>query len=59
MKVFLILNQIYPSVAGNYDQPVVLRNWYSRGIDTVSSQLNLFLDDMGIWHCGGRQQNAE
>ena len=30
-----------------------------RDFDTVSSQLNLFLDDKGIWHCGGRLQNAE
>eukprot|EP00731_Ephydatia_muelleri_P014947 Em0008g667a len=30
-----------------------------RDFDTVSSQLNLFLDDKGIWRCGGRLQNAE
>ena len=30
-----------------------------KDFDTVSSQLNLFLDDKGIWRCGGRLQNAE
>lgn len=25
---------------------------------TLSSQLNLFLDDKGLWRCGGRLQNA-